>query len=113
MAATEPYSGPSVREMLESHTFAKEVITRANGPESQRIFDDERLTLLRRWCVEPEAAGKLLAEEDLVDAPGDKPGTKAIEKGSLIGMLMANSIAGTDLITKEEFKMLQDWFKQN
>lgn len=113
MAATEPYSGPSVREMLDNHTFAKEVIARANGPESQRIFDDERLSLLRRWCVEPEAAGRLLAEEDLVDGPGDKPGTKAIQKGSLIGMLMANSIASRDLITTEEFKMLQDWFKGN
>ena len=112
MAATEPYSGPSAREMLDRHTFAKEVISRAKGPESQRIFDDEQLVLLRRWCTDPALAEKILAEEDLADAPGDKPGAKAIEKGSLVGMLMANSVAGNDRVTKEEFEMLQEWFKQ-
>ena len=113
MAATEAYSGPSVREMLKSHTFGKEVISRAKGPESQRIFDDEQLDLLRRWCADPTSAEKILAEEDVADAPGDKPGARAIEKGSLVGMLIANSIAGNDLVTKEEFEMLQEWFKQN
>jgi hypothetical protein len=113
MAATEQYSGPSAREMLDSHTFAQEVIARSKGPESQRIFDDKQLDLLRRWCTDPASAERIFAEENLSDTPGDRPGTKAIEKGSLVGLLMANSAARNDLITNEEFQMLQEWFKQN
>lgn len=113
MAATEQYSGPTVREMLDSHTFAKEVISRSKGPESQRIFDDKQLDLLRRWCTDPASAEKILAEENITDAPGERPGTKAIEKGSLVGMVIANSIAGSDIITNEEFHTLQEWFKEN
>jgi hypothetical protein len=70
-----------VREMLSSHTFAKEVITRANGVEPQRIFDDTQLLLLRRWCTGSSAPDEILDEQNLTDAVGDKPGTKAIEKG--------------------------------
>lgn len=110
MTTTEPYSGPSAREMLDNHTLAKEVISRADGPEYQRIFDERQLALLRRWCASPESARDFLVEEDQADAPGDQPGTKAMEKGSLVGWLMANSLTGNDRITNDEFKMLQDWF---
>jgi hypothetical protein len=113
MAATATYSGPSVQEMLTSHAFAKEVITRQNGVESQRIFDDTQLVLLRRWCTGASAPDEILDEQNFTDAVGDKPGTKAIEKGSLVGLLIANSLAGNDLITKEEFEQLREWFEQN
>lgn len=111
MVAAGQYSGPSAQEMLASHTFAKEVISRDKGPEPQRVFDDQGLVLLRRWCNDPASTEKILAEEQLADAPGDRPGKKAIEKGNLVGLLMANSVVGNDLITNEEFETLQEYFK--
>jgi hypothetical protein len=107
MAATEPYSGPSAREIPSSHTFAKEVIARDKGPESQPVSSHQHLVLLRRWCAYPESTEKILAEEQLADATGDKPGKTANEKGNLVGLLMANSVAGNVMIPKEEFEILQ------
>jgi hypothetical protein len=106
MAAPDEYHGPSVDEMLQSHTLAKEIMARANGPLHQRILDDKELVLLRRWCDGTTAPGQILAEENI------EPGTKMNKGGSLVGFLIANSVAGNALVTKEEIDLLREWFEQ-
>jgi hypothetical protein len=103
MAST--FSGPSAREMLQSHTLAKEIIARNDKPDADRVLDDGELSLLRRWCAEPAAKEQILAEKNVKDA------ASAQQSGSLVGYLMAQSVAGNELVTKEEFENLQEWFK--
>src|ERR1700712_1498215 len=96
MSAT-PYTGPSVREMMDNHSLAKEIIARAAGPNSQRILDDNELGLLRRWVTASEPKEQILAEQEISD------GKTVEESGSLVRYLMANSVAGRELVTEEEF----------
>lgn len=76
--------------MLLRHTFAEEVIVCDKGPESQGIFDEQNLGLLRRRRADPESTKQILAEEQRAGATGDNPGRKAVEKGNLVGIPRAN-----------------------
>lgn len=107
MAASDEYNGPSVNEMLQNHTLAKEIIARANGALSQRILDDKELLLLRRWSTGTSTPEQILAEENI------EPCTGTNNSGSLVGLLIANSVAGKDLVTKEEVEQLREWFEHH
>lgn len=104
------YTGPSAREMLDSHTLAKETIERANGPLHERIFDDAGLSRLRRWCADPSSKQKLLDEEKALNGGGEEPEGKA-QGNSLVCYLMTQSLAGNDLLTPQEMEQLNKWFE--
>ena len=62
---TTTYTGPSVREMLESPTMALEIIARANNP--QPVLGDKELAILRRFCMDTSSKDKILEEIDMAD----------------------------------------------
>ena len=107
MATT--YTGPSVREMLDNHSTASEIIARANEP--QPVLDDNNLAILRRFCMDPSSKDDILKELDIEDQPGDKAGAKAQAKGGLAGFIVAKSAAGEDLLGKDEMEVLRKWFQ--
>ncbi|GKT53743.1 hypothetical protein ColTof4_05907 [Colletotrichum tofieldiae] len=96
-----PYTGPSPRDMIESHTLAQEIIARNNDPCP--ILDSDELALLSQFVAEPSQARALLEARGLADEP-----TKS---GSLVAY--AISLHGTDkaALTEEEIKTLKKWFE--
>ena len=66
MASTTAYTGPSAREMFDTDTLSKEIIARANDPET--VLDASELALLKRYVNAPEAKVDTLKELGCVDA---------------------------------------------
>jgi len=108
-----PYSGPSAKEMLATHTLATETINRHSGPHSQRIFDGNALRLLHRFVSDPSAKDTILRDECMVDEPGQPVGSKASgkEHGSLVGYVIAHHGTEGQLLDGHEIEMLRGWFE--
>ncbi|KAL2878566.1 hypothetical protein SGCOL_006036 [Colletotrichum sp. CLE4] len=96
-----PYTGPSPREMIESHTLAQEIINRNN--DACPILDSDELSLLSDFVKDPSQARALLETRGLTDEP-----TKS---GSLVAYVI--SLHGTDkaALTDDEIKILKEWFE--
>jgi len=112
--ATE-YNGPSVATMIKSHTLAAEIIDRAGAhDDNSSILDPSELLLLRRFCADPSPSTKdaILRERDMVDEPGDRPGTRANRKyGSLAGYAVATYGTENSALEEREVEMLRRWFE--
>jgi hypothetical protein len=109
---TEPYSGPTVPEMLKTHTLAIETINRHAGPDSQRIFDGTNLRLLYRFVSDPSAKDTILKDEDLLDEPGQPVGQRANKvHRNLVGYLIAHHGTEGQLLDAREIDMLRVWFE--
>ncbi|PVH88041.1 hypothetical protein DL98DRAFT_566414 [Cadophora sp. DSE1049] len=108
MSSTTAYTGPSAREMFESHTLSKEIISRAN--DSEPVLDASELALLKRFVTAPETKSDILKELGFVDQHGKIVATKAQGDGSLVTYIMIQSVAGNDLLSEEEIAELKDWF---
>ena len=102
------YDGPSAREMIDTHTLAKEVIARHN--EACPIFDDYCILELRRFVQDPDSAQDFLRERDMIDEDGAKLGSAASAKGSLTGFIMATYGTDESALTEEEVLELREWF---
>lgn len=109
MSSSETYSGPSVAHMLATKTFASAVI--ANHNTSNAIFDDAQLAILGEFSSDPSQKNTILDKHGLADAPGDEPGRKAIEKGSLTGLVIARHGTGETAFGDGDVEMLRDWFE--
>ena len=103
------WTGPSVREMVASHTLAKEIIERHNDPCP--VLDDSCIHELRQFVNDPSRAQELLRELDFLDSPGVKPGETVSSKGSLTGYIMATYGTDKSALTDEEILMLKEWFE--
>ncbi|KAI8251548.1 hypothetical protein K4K58_008693 [Colletotrichum sp. SAR11_239] len=96
-----PYTGPSPRHMIDTHTLAQEIIKRNNDPCP--ILDEDELALLSQFVADPSQAGALLRARGLAEEP-----TKS---GSLVAHVI--SLHGTDkaALTNEEITLLKEWFE--
>ena len=109
------YTGPSVREMIATHTLASQIVARAD--DACPILDEAELALLRRFVTAPaalhDAAARhaRLAEHGMADAPGDAPGTAAqATAGSLVGFAIATYDTERPALTEDEVQLLRQWF---
>ena len=84
---SDAWDGPSAREMINTHTLAKEIIARHKAPCP--VFDDKCILELRRFVQYPSQSRAMLQDMGMLDAEGDKLGAAASNKGSLTGYIMA------------------------
>ncbi|KAE9576734.1 hypothetical protein CGCF415_v008020 [Colletotrichum fructicola] len=93
-----PYTGPSPRHMIDTHTLAQEIINRDNDPCP--ILDEDELALLSQFVADPSKAGALL------EARGEDP----TSSGSLVAYVI--SLHGTEKValTNEGITLLKEWF---
>ncbi|RDL40116.1 uncharacterized protein BP5553_00095 [Venustampulla echinocandica] len=104
------FTGPSPKTMIETHTLAMEVIARHN--DACPIFDASELALLARFCAQPETKDFILRESDMLDEPGDAPGTRAsATRGSLAGYAIARHGTDNPVLEDREIEMLRRWFE--
>src|SRR5947209_4911168 len=107
MATT--YSGPSGQGMLQNHTFAQEVIARANDPAP--VLDANELALLKRFILKPSSKDEILKERGLNDTNVTDASQKASQQDSLVIYLVANAAAGNNRLTDIEMAELKEWFE--
>ncbi|KAK1731281.1 uncharacterized protein BDZ83DRAFT_746681 [Colletotrichum acutatum] len=100
-AESAPYTGPSPREMIESHTLAQEIINRNN--DACPILDSDELSLLFDFVKDPSQARSLLETRGLADEP-----TKT---GSLVAYVISLHGTNNAALTDEEIQMLNQWFQ--
>ncbi|KAI8300321.1 hypothetical protein K4K61_009839 [Colletotrichum sp. SAR11_59] len=95
-----PYTGPSPRHMIDTHTLAQEIINRNNDPCP--ILDEDELALLSQFVADPSKAGALLKARGLAEDP--------TSSGSLVAYVI--SLHGTEKValTNEEITLLKEWF---
>jgi hypothetical protein len=103
------YTGPSVPEMVASHTLAKEIITRHN--DECPILDDNEIALLQQFIVHPDQAQSILAARGLADEPGDEPDAKVWASGSLVAAVMKRHGTDKPFLTDDEIVALREWFE--
>ena len=104
------YKGPSAATMIKFHSLAAETMSRHN--DSCPIFDASALALLRRFCIDPSNKDAILRDRDMVDEPGDAPGTRANAKwGSLAGYAIARHGTENPVLEEREIEALRKWFE--
>lgn len=109
------WAGPTVKEMIESHTLAHEIITRHN--DLCPVLDPSELRILRQFILDPISHDKILRDHDMMDTPGDTTiGNAAQKKGSLAGFIVAHHSASSGsgvepALTEEEMERLKVWFE--
>ena len=79
--------------------------------DHQRILGPPELLRLQRFCADPSSKDAILRDEDMVDEPGARPGTKAHSKGSLAGFLIAHHGTERPALEDREIEMLRKWFE--
>jgi len=95
------WTGPSAREMVDTHTLAKEVISRHN--DACPVFDDKEIVRLRRFVQDPTQSKQLLQELDLADGG-------AWKAGSLTGHIIETWGTDKSALTQDEIVALKEWF---
>ncbi|KAH6721308.1 hypothetical protein BKA61DRAFT_155282 [Leptodontidium sp. MPI-SDFR-AT-0119] len=110
MASATTYTGPSAREMFESHTLSKEIIARADDAEP--VLDASELALLKRYVTAPESKTEILEELGCIDGDGKVVTAKAQGDGSLVAYIMIQSVTGNDLLSDEDITELKTWFSK-
>ena len=96
------YSGPSVGEMLSTHTLASEIIAR--NDDTCPILDDNELQLLRSYVANPDAAPAMLESMSYVYDPQTP--------SSLVCFVMSLHGKGDERALSEgEIGTLRTWFE--
>ncbi|KAK1761519.1 hypothetical protein QBC47DRAFT_409529 [Echria macrotheca] len=90
------YTGPSVPEMLKTHTLAKEIIARHNDPCP--ILDDQEILKLRGFVQDP------------VSAQTEQHGVDISKSGSLVAHIIRDWGTKETLLTEQEVRDLKEWF---
>ncbi|KAK0113688.1 hypothetical protein ONS95_013936 [Cadophora gregata] len=111
MASATAYTGPSAREMFESHTLSKEIIARAKDPEP--VLDESELALLKRYVTAPETKSEILRELGFTDEDRKILKGKEHGDGSLVAYIMIQSVHGNDLLLEKEIADLKAWFDKS
>ncbi|KAF9875579.1 hypothetical protein CkaCkLH20_06960 [Colletotrichum karsti] len=96
-----PYTGPSPRHMIDTHTLAQEIINRNNDPCP--ILDENELSLLSQFVADPSQARALLEARGLSQEP-----TKS---GSLVAYVISLHDTDKAALTDGEIKLLKEWFE--
>lgn len=99
--SSPPYTGPSVPDMIESHTLAENIIKYHEYPESARILDDSELSLLRQFVQHPENRDAILKNKGVTNAEECN--------GSLVTFLIFKH-GNEDLLAESEIEALRKWF---
>ena len=112
-APTAPYNGPSVHEMITTHTLASNIMSRHSDPCP--ILSPSELHLLRRFVTDPTAHHQILHDCGMLDPPptGEHP-----RHGSLIGYVIAKhgeaaAASHSDVqpaMSDREIQDLKTWF---
>lgn len=105
-----PYTGPSVGEMLRSHTLAHEVIARHEDPCP--IFDGAELAYLQDYIMDPSAANgaQLLEKHRVPDEAHGETGAGTSREGSLVGYIISREVQGDILLDEAEKAALRKWY---
>jgi len=90
------YTGPSVREMVTTHTLAKEIMARHDDPCP--ILDDQEIRKLRGFVQDPAAAQT------------EQQGIDISRSGSLVAHIVRDWGTEGTLLTEEEVRELKEWF---
>jgi len=106
--SSNEWTGPSAREMIDTHTLAERIIAHHDDPCP--VFDDRCILQLRRFVEGPEHSQEILREYGMEDQPGDKLGSGANRQGSLTGYIMATWGTDQSALTPDEVDMLREWF---
>lgn len=110
-----PYNGPTVREMVASHTLAQETMAR-HGTGDQAIFDDDNINQLRRFVQDPSSERSVVFGKLGMGSGDDSNDVQAaIDKAGGGGHSLAEYAVvahGTDkaVLTDEEIVALREWF---
>ncbi len=100
-----------IGSMISSHTLATSIISRHGTPDA--VLDTEELSMLKEFCRDPSKRDVILADNDMKDEAGQRPGTKALQqRRSLVGLIIARYGTSEPALTKDEIQDLKDWFGQ-
>lgn len=102
----EDYSGPSVHDMISTHTLAENIIK-----YNSQILDDENMALLKRFVNDPKSREQILADAHIEDIAG----VTGSYSGSLAGFIVMrhkSEVGETvePILTNDEIERLKEWF---
>jgi len=101
--SSPPYTGPSVPEMVATHTLAENIIKYDDAATGNSILDEENLALLRRFVENPPDRDAILKDEGIED--GEGTGLQ-----SLAGYMVLKHGKGDNMLDEREIEMLREWF---
>lgn len=102
----EEYSGPSVHDMISTHTLAENIIK-----YNSQILDDDNMALLKRFVNDPDSRDQILSDIHIEDVDG----VTGSYHGSLAGFIIMkhkSEVGETvePILTNEEIERLKEWF---
>lgn len=108
---SRPYTGPTVAEMIRTHTLAENIIKYNSHPTSGSILDDYNLSLLRRFVENPDERQQILDNAPLTDVDNIQDQYHGPLAGYII-LRHQNEVSESvqPILTNEEIGQLQVWF---
>lgn len=102
----EDYSGPSVHDMISTHTLAENVIK-----YNTQLLDEDNMALLKRFVNDPDSRDQILSEIHIEDVDG----VTGQYHGSLAGFIIMkhkSEVGETvePVLTDGEIERLKEWF---
>lgn len=103
----ETYSGPSVHDMISTHTLAENIIKYGS-----QILDDENMALLKCFVNDPDSREQILTDIHIEDVDG----VTGQYHGSLAGFIVMrhkSEVGETvePVLTNDEIETLKEWFR--
>ena len=65
--SSRAYTGPTVSEMITTHTLAQNIIKYHDHPTSDQILDDSELDLLKCFVNNPDERDQILKDHSLAE----------------------------------------------
>jgi len=101
---SKPYTGPTVEEMIATHSLADNIIKYHNNPDSDSILDRDELATLLRFVNHPEDSDQILKDSGVTELAD---GTKYHR--SLVNYVVLKH-KDAPVLTEDEIEKLKTWF---
>ena len=108
--SANPYTGPSVRDMVHTKTLAENIIKYHSHSTSDCILDDDNLNMLQRFVEDPSKRRQILSDQGI--DPDESLKGKQTSLAAYVGWAHGREDMDGGMLKDSDIEMLRSWFEK-
>ena len=108
--SANPYTGPSVRDMVHTKTLAENIIKYHNHSTSDCILDDDNLNMLQRFVEDPSKRRQILSDQGI--DPDESLKGKQTSLAAYVVWAHGREDMDGGMLKDSDIEMLRSWFEK-